>query len=251
MVKQIEEAAGLLAARRKAVALTGAGISVESGIPPFRGREGLWEKYDPEEYAHIDAFRANPAKVWEMQAQFLEVIDRALPNDAHLALARLESMGILATVITQNVDGLHQLAGNTDVVEFHGNNRRLICLSCRRYFPVARAREQMPPLCDCGAVLKPDAVFFGEPIPRDALLRSHVAAQSCQVMLVIGTSAVVEPAASIPLVAKRAGVAIIEINPEPTGLTNSIADYFLQGKAGEILPRLVELVQAERGRDNI
>lgn len=247
-MEQIKEAAGLLAARRKAVALTGAGISVESGIAPFRGRGGLWEKYDPDEYAHIDAFLANPAKVWEMQAEFLEVIDRARPNPGHLALARLEEMGVLETVVTQNVDGLHQMAGNRDVIEFHGNNRRLVCLNCRQYYPISRCREQMPPVCDCGAVLKPDAVFFGEPIPQDALLRSHMAARQCRVMLVVGTSAVVEPAASIPFVAKRSGAVIIEVNTEPTGLTSSITDYFLQGEGGQVLPPLVDLVGEALGQ---
>lgn len=219
-----------------AIALTGAGISVASGIPAFRGMGGLWEKYDPDEYATIDAFRANPGKVWKMIKEFKEVIERARPNPAHLALARLEQLGFLRTVITQNVDGLHQEAGNANVIEFHGNSRQAVCLACGKKYPNARLDlETLPPHCfSCGGVLKPDAVFFGEPIPREALTRAREEAQSCRVVLVVGTSAVVEPAASIPYLARRAGAAIIEVNPERA----LFSDIFLPGPAEEILPSL-------------
>lgn len=239
----LQQAARAIIGGQPVAALTGAGISVESGIPPFRGRGGLWEKYDPAEYADISSFRRNPAKVWQMQAEFLEVMERAKPNAGHMGLVELEKMGLLRTIITQNVDGLHQAAGNSDVIEFHGNNRYLVCPACDQRYPMARAREEMPPRCQCGAILKPDVVFFGEPIPKVALTRAYATAQTCRCMLVIGTSAVVEPAASIPYMAKQHGAVIIEVNPEPTGLTTSISDYFLQGPAGTVMPELVEAVR--------
>lgn len=234
------------------VALTGAGISVESGIPPFRGKGGLWEKYDPLECAEINAFRRNPLRFWELQAELLEVFRQARPNPGHLALARLEEMGYLKTVITQNIDGLHQMAGNTDVVEFHGNSRELVCLSCgQRYSFSIVFSMPLPPLCNCGYVLKPGAVFFGEPIPPEALYRAQEAAEWCRVMLVVGTSAQVYPAANLPYIAKKRGAVIIEVNPEVTELTYSIVDYFLQGEAGKVLPLLVEEVEAQASYQRI
>jgi NAD-dependent deacetylase len=151
------------------VALTGAGISVESGIPDFRSAGGLWSKYDPMEYGTIESFRANPAKVWKMLAELDEVLLRADPNPAHRALAELEKRGILRLIITQNVDSLHQRAGNTKVVEFHGNNRTLRCDSCGQVFSRASVSlKNLPPRCPCGEALRPELVFFGEPIPGDA-----------------------------------------------------------------------------------
>lgn len=229
----------IVAVKNSTIALTGAGISVASGIPAFRGMGGLWEKYDPEEYATIEAFRQNPAKVWQMLKEFKDVIQQARPNPAHLALARLEQLGYLRAVITQNVDGLHQEAGNTNVIEFHGNNRQVVCLKCGNKYPNEEViLDSLPPHCRCGGVLKPDAVFFGEPIPWAALSRSHEEAHNCRVALVIGTSAVVEPAASIPYLARRAGARIIEVNPERA----LSSDIFLRGPAEEIMPLLVDEV---------
>ncbi len=240
MMTQISNAAVEIAgAKNNTIALTGAGISVASGIPAFRGVGGLWDKYDPEEYATIEAFRKNPAKVWVMLKEFKEVIQNARPNPAHLALAKLEQLGYLRAIITQNVDGLHQEAGNTNVIEFHGNNRDTVCLKCGRKYPGTELNlDTLPPYCNCGGVLKPDAVFFGEPIPQEALSRSYEEAYNCRVVLVIGTSAVVEPAASIPYLARRAGARIIEVNPERA----LAADIFLQGPAEEIMPLLVDEV---------
>jgi len=232
-------AAEIAGAKNGVIALTGAGISVASGIPAFRGMSGLWAKYDPEEYATIEAFQRNPAKVWVMLKEFKEVIQNARPNPAHLALAKLEQLGYLRAIITQNVDGLHQEAGNTNVIEFHGSNREAVCLKCGG----KRASGELdlavlPPYCNCGGVFKPDAVFFGEPIPWPALSRSREEAYNCRVVLVIGTSAVVEPAASIPYLARRAGATIIEVNPERA----LSADLFLRGPAEEIMPLLVDEV---------
>ncbi len=245
MEAKLDEAARLLAVRRRAVALTGAGISVESGIPDFRSRGGLWERFDPAEYATIQAFRANPPKVWKMLAEMESVLDAARPNPAHETLARLEEAGIVQGVITQNIDGLHQAAGSRRVVEFHGSHRTLSCLACGGRVDREEARRRgVPPACECGSVLKPDVVFFGEPIPEEALREAYRLAASCRVMLVVGTSAEVAPANQMPWIAKQAGAAVIEVNLEPTHLTGSITDVFLQGKAGRVLRDLGERTAA-------
>jgi NAD-dependent deacetylase len=240
----IKTAAADLAAARHVVALTGAGISVESGIPPFRGKGGLWEKFDPMEIAHIDAFRRDPLKVWTVLVKEMkDIVDRARPNPGHLGLAKLESIGKLKTVITQNIDGLHQLAGCTDVIEFHGNFAWQRCTDCHRRYPTRSVDiSELPPRCECRGILRPDAVFFGEMIPVEALWRSKQAASDCDLMLVVGTSAVVHPAASIPMIAKQAGAKIIEINPEPTPLTGEISDYLIRGTAGGIMERIVAVL---------
>lgn len=237
MKRLFERAASDLNAAKHIVALTGAGISVESGIPPFRGKGGVWEKFDPMEVAHIDAFMRDPGRVWSLLLKDMkEILDRARPNDAHKGLAKLEAWGKLKTVITQNVDGLHQMAGNTDVIEFHGSFARHRCLDCNRRCETHEINlSQIPPRCDCGGIYRPECVFFGEMIPPQHLLRSRQAAVQCDIMLVIGTSAVVQPAAFMPLVAKEAGALVIEINPEKTPLTGSVSDYLVQGKAGDML----------------
>jgi len=227
------EAAETLRARGNAVALTGAGISVESGIPAFRGIQGMWEKYDPMEYATIGAFLQDPEKVWGMLKEMVDLFSRAVPNSAHLGLAEMERRGVLRSVITQNVDGLHQAAGSRRVIEFHGNAEELICLSCwNRYPSRVKIREGIPPRCACGKILKPNLVLFGEPIPWDAQEEAETEAKRCSVLLVIGTSAQVAPACDIPLLSKRSGAVIIEINPEETPLTKSVADLHLREKAG-------------------
>lgn len=243
----IKQAAGDLAAARNVVALTGAGISTESGIPPFRGKGGLWEKFDPMEIAHIDAFMKDPARVWNLLIKEMKaIVDTARPNDAHKGLARLEQMGKLKTVITQNIDGLHQAAGNTDVIEFHGNFAWQRCMDCSQKYETSQVDiSQIPPRCRCGGILRPDAVFFGEMIPQDAMWRSKQAASDCDLMLVVGTSAVVQPAALMPLFAKKTGAKIIEINPQETPLTVEVSDYLIKGRAGEVMNRIMqELEQA-------
>ncbi len=242
----IQQAAKDLASCKEAAALTGAGISVESNIPPFRGKGGIWEKFDPMEYAHIDAFMNDPAKVWNALLKDMKaIIDQAKPNAGHLGLARLETLGKLKTVITQNVDGLHQLAGNTDVIEFHGNFAWHFCIACKgRIRTEEMTLSEIPPRCACGGIYRPDCVFFGEMIPAQALWRSRQAAAACDLMLVIGTSAVVQPAALMPVIAKEAGAKVIEINPEPTPLTGEISDYLIQGKAGKTLSAI--LAELER-----
>ncbi len=243
MENLIAEAADIIINSNLTLALTGAGISVESGIPDFRSAEGLWSKYDPAEYATIEAFRANPEKVWNMLREMDAVVSGAKPNKAHLGLGELEKMGYLHFIITQNIDNLHQEGGAKNVIEYHGNSRTLSCIWCGKRYGVEEKRDQFPPRCECGKILKPDVVFFGEPIPADALNRSFQLASSAEALLVIGTSAVVSPANTIPTVAKQNNATIIEINMEKTHLTDSITDIFLQGSAGEIVDALVREVK--------
>jgi NAD-dependent deacetylase len=228
--------------------LTGAGISVESGIPPFRGKGGLWEKIDPMEVAHIDAFMEDPARVWRLLIQDLgHQLASARPNDAHHGLAALENLGCMTSIITQNVDGLHQAAGSSRVVEFHGTFATVSCLKCHARQPIKNCLTgELPPLCDCGGVLRPDCVFFGEMIPTKAFQAAQVAVATCDVMLVVGTSATVQPAAHMPVMAKQNGAVIIEINPEATPLSHSISDYMIKGPAGVSMRRLTAAVAKMR-----
>jgi NAD-dependent deacetylase len=247
----IQRAATDILHSRKTIAFTGAGISVESGIPAFRGAQGLWEKYDPEEYAHIHAFHANPERVWLMLKEMFSLIMTAKPNRAHWGLAELERMGLLSSIVTQNVDGLHQAAGSRNVVEFHGSHNTLTCLKCNEKKEGRSLNlEDLPARCPrCSSLLKPDVVFFGEPIPWKAQVLSFKESQSCGTVLVIGTSAVVYPAASIPMMAKEKGAKIIEVNMEPTPMTDQISDYMIQGSAGEIIPAIVEEIKNHRQRE--
>jgi NAD-dependent deacetylase len=236
-----ELAAALLRQGRRAVALTGAGISVESGIPDFRSPDGLWSRFDPGEYAHILAFRANPAKVWTMLREMEGLISRARPNPAHLALAELEARGMLLGIITQNVDNLHRAAGNQRVVEYHGNALRLICDRCRAPQPLESVDFQQPPsYCRCGGLIRPDVVFFGEAIPPAAQAEAEELARGCDLLLVIGTSGEVAPASYLPYIAKESGAIIVENNLEPTRLTYTLTDHFLPGPAGKLWPQVMQ-----------
>jgi len=239
------ELAELIRGHPRVVALTGAGISVESGIPSFRGAGGLWERYDPLEYAHIQAFRRNPLKVWQLLKEMDETITRARPNPAHYALAELEARGFLLGIITQNVDNLHQAAGSQRVVEYHGNALRFICDNCRGHHPRESLDLSRPPLyCYCGGLIRPAVVFFGEAIPPGAQAEAEDLAQHCDLLLVIGTSGEVAPASYIPHLAQRWQALIVENNLEPTGLTATLADHFLAGSAGQIWPViLAELIK--------
>ncbi len=245
MKNLIEQAADIIINSKLTIALTGAGISVESGIPDFRSPGGLWSKFDPFEYASITVFRSNPEKVWEMAQEMTELVDAAKPNSAHIGMADLENMGYLHHIITQNVDNLHQESGSKDVIEYHGNTSTLTCLRCGKRYKSIDKKDEIPPRCRCGQILKPDAVFFGEAIPTDALNRSFRLASEARALMVVGTSALVSPANTIPSVAKQSGAKIIEINNESTHLTSSITDVFLQGNAGSIMPLLVEEVKGK------
>ena len=236
-----KELAALIRRRPRVAALTGAGISVESGIPSFRGAGGLWDRYDPMEYAHIRAFRRDPAKVWQLLKEMDDTISRARPNPAHYALAELEAKGYLTGIITQNVDNLHQAAGSKRVVEYHGNALRFVCDHCRGHHPRETLDFSQTPLyCLCGGLIRPDVVFFGEAIPPTAQAEAEDLAQHCDLLLVIGTSGEVAPASYIPAIAREWHALIVENNLEPTGLTSAIADHFLPGSAGEVLPRVIK-----------
>lgn len=241
MNKLIKKTADLILSSKKTIALTGAGISVESGIPPFRGKGSLWDKIDPMEYAHINSFLKDPEKVWKgLLIEMGEIISQAVPNDGHKRLALLEKNQLLDTIITQNVDGLHQFAGNTDVIEFHGSFAWQRCLECHKPLETTRVDlSKIPPECECGGLLRPDCIFFGEMIPEDSLWRSRKISEECDLMIVVGTSAVVQPASMMPEIAKKHGASVVEINPEETPLTDRITDCFLKGDAGKVLNQLV------------
>jgi NAD-dependent deacetylase len=222
------------------VALTGAGVSAESGIPTFRGKDGLWNRYRPEELANPQAFAADPEKVWKWYAWRMEKVFNAEPNKAHLALAELERIGILKCLITQNVDDLHERAGSTNVLHLHGSLRVVKCTNCSNALEVSNP-PQIPPLptCEkCGSLLRPGVVWFGEMLPPDVLERAMREVEKSDAIIVAGTSAVVQPAASLPLIVKRKGGIVIEINPDETPLT-SLADFSIRGKAGEVMDELL------------
>lgn len=240
----IKEAARIIVNSKLTLALTGAGISVESGIPDFRGAGGLWSKYDPAEYASITAFRQNPEKVWNMLRDMEELVSQAKPNPAHSGMGELEKMGFLHYIITQNVDNLHQAGGAKNVIEYHGNSSTLSCLWCGKHYSAEEKRHESPPTCECRKILKPDVIFFGEAIPSEAMNKSFGLAASAQALMVVGTSAVVSPANTIPAIAKRNGAKIVEMNKERTHLTDSVTDVFIQGEAGKTMPLLVAEVKA-------
>jgi NAD-dependent protein deacetylase/lipoamidase len=247
--QRIDDAAAVLAGARKVIALTGSGISAESGVPTFRGESGLWRQFRAESLATPEAFARDPTLVWEWYDWRRGLIAPAEPNAGHRVLARWEAQFDDFAVITQNVDGLHAKAGSRDVVELHGNIWKA---RCTREGTVHEAREtplsRLPPVCpDCGALVRPHIVWFGEALDRSVLERAYALSETSQVMVVVGTSAVVQPAASLPLAAARAGAKIIEINVEPTALTD-LADYHLAGQAGEVLPRLDVLLRERTGR---
>ncbi len=243
----IERAAEAILRCRCAVALTGAGISVESGIPDFRSASGLWQRFDPLEYATIEAFHRNPRKVWKMLAELHTIVSAASPNAAHRALAELEAAGRLAAVITQNVDHLHEKAGSRNVITFHGDAQRLRCLSCGGTFPAEGVKELPPPCPECGAILKPDVVLFGEAIPPEAIARAWAAVEACDLLLVVGTSAEVFPAGEIPYLARERGATIVEVNPDRTKIS-AIATLSIHAPAGEVLPRIVARIEALEGQ---
>ena len=232
---------------------SGAGMSKESGIPTFRDAlTGLWARYDPQELATPQAFRRNPDLVWSWYWHRRQLLDSVRPNPGHEAIAALEALVPRVVVLTQNVDGLHVVAGSTDVVELHGSLRRYKCFAGCQGSPTAidlsvlNAGPERAPRCPlCGDYVRPDVVWFGEVLGEGALDRAFDVAASSDVMLVVGTSGVVQPAASLPVVARQAGSTVIEVNPSPSEIT-PLADIFLQGPAGEVLPALVDTLRAQR-----
>ena len=240
-------AAELLSAARSGLALTGAGVSAESGIPTFRGEGGLWTKYDPVKIASIDYFMADPSAYWSVSKDRGRIALAAKPNPAHVALAALEASGHLAAIVTQNTDGLHQDAGGRRVIEIHGSGRMVQCLDCGNREPRSEVQSrldiEMPPRCKvCGGMfLKPTVVLFGEPMPPTAIQEALALARAADVMLVVGSSLVVYPAADIPVVAARSGARLIIVNAEATAF-DRLAEVVIHGRAGEVLPEIVSLI---------
>lgn len=245
----LDKIADLAANCRACVVLTGAGISAESGVPTFRGQEGLWAKFRPEELANMNAFLANPKLVWEWYCWRRTLMAAVKPNPGHEAITRLEKLFDSFVLITQNVDGLHGAAGTVRVLELHGDIHRNKCVACGR--PHLAMRDIDPdniPVCTtCGGKIRPDVVWFGEMLDEEILAEAFRVSEEADIFLCVGTSAVVHPAASLPVVAKRHGATLVEINVEQTPLTE-LADYHLPGKAGEILPELARRLEA-KGRE--
>lgn len=234
-----KRATSAVAQARRIVVLTGAGISAESGIPTFRDQlTGLWARFRPEDLATPEAFLADPKLVWDWYAWRRAKVADVKPNAGHAALADLARRKSV-TLVTQNVDGLHQQAGSDDVIELHGNIRRVRCFE--RGHPAGRWEDAagVPSCAQCGSLLRPDVVWFGESLPAAALERAITLAGECDVFLSVGTSSVVEPAATLPVLARQAGALVIEVNPEATPLTR-LADFSLRGPAGVVLPRIVQ-----------
>jgi NAD-dependent deacetylase len=268
MENLIQRAGKDLIAAKYAIALTGAGISTESGIPDFRGPSGIWTRNPQAErraYQSYEEFLSDPKKWWEQRLQgpsLLGDLEKAKPNAGHYALVELETMGLLKCVITQNVDALHEKAGSGNVIEYHGSILKLRCVDCGSRFKrgefdleTLRTEGALPPRCPkCGGTIKTDGVSFGEPIPNDVAQRSLKEAGKCDLMLICGTSAVVYPFADLPRIARQRKdgapeTIIIEVNADPTPLTEEkLSDYLIRGKTGEILPRLVETIRRSRER---
>ena len=247
--KKIREAAELLMNSKSAVALTGAGISTESGIPDFRGEGGIWEKYKPEIYGNIKAFMNNPAKFWELAEKVAPTLFKAKPNPGHVALAELEKMDIIKAVITQNIDELHQKAGSIIVYEVHGNINRFDCLGCRASYSKETVLKKLkkdkkkPPLCDiCAAPLKPSVTLFGESLPKFEIYQSQALSQKADVMLIAGSSLEVAPACDLPLYTLRERGKLIIVNDQPTHLDER-ASVVIRHKTGIILPLIVEQIK--------
>lgn len=241
-----QEAAKQIVDSHYCVAFTGAGISVESGIPPFRGENGLWNKYDPKSF-EIDYFLQDSPRSWAIIKDiFYDLFGHVLPNTAHYALAEMEHRGVLKAVITQNIDNLHKDAGSKEVYEFHGSLKQIICLQCRQKVDVAQVdMERVPPAClTCGGLMKPDVVFFGEAIPEYAASKSIDATRKADCMILIGTTGTVAPANTLPYRAKAAGTTIIEINPAASEYTDQITDIFIQDNATRAMEHLMEAIDA-------
>jgi NAD-dependent deacetylase len=234
----------------RVAALTGAGISAESGIPTFRGENGLWKELAPEELASFDAFYSNPAIVSEWYQHRRTIIQNSSPNPAHHALFELSGLFPQFDIITQNVDGLHQRAGCQNVIELHGSIMRNYCIRCGYRYTVEEFDDiyessfNHVPLCHCGGYIRPDVVWFGEPLPTDQLDTAVYTASNADIFIIIGTSARVQPASELPILAKSKGAFLVEINPNRTVMTDSV-DLSIRGAAGIVLPKLVEQLRSK------
>ena len=244
--ENIKKCASLIASKKNTAILTGAGISVESGIADFRSKGGIWDKYDPSVYAYIDNFIKNPAKIWEFFREANKAFENVKPNRSHLVLAELEAMGLVTSVATQNIDHLHQKAGSKNVYDLHGNSNFLECIKCRRKYEkddkTIKVKDDIP-YCTCGMALKPAIVMFGEMLPDAPFKKAKKDASRALVYMVVGTSAVVSPANTLPGLAKMNGADIIEINLSKTQLTSSLKTIFLQGSCSAVLDELLKEIK--------
>jgi len=231
------------------ISFTGAGISEESGIPTYRSKGGFWTKYDPNKYASIDAFNEDPSYYWNFYKDTRKpILEVAQPNPGHFALSELEKMGKMRYVVTQNIDGLHAMAGSQNVIELHGTTRSFRCKKCEKHYVIEEVNDiletELPPLCrECNGVIRPNVIFFGEMLPGEAINTAMMEAAQADFIIGIGSSMVVYPAAQIPVIAKENGARFLIVNAEVTNL-DLIADYVINGKAGEILPEIVNALKA-------
>lgn len=245
------EFVGKLVSAKSIVFFTGAGISAESGISTFRGKDGIWNKLRPEELASFDAFMKNPDMVWEWYQYRRKIINESKPNPGHIAIAEFEKYFDKVSVVTQNVDNLHGRAGSKTIYELHGNIERNFCVKCNTFYNTIKYRfTDKAPKCEkCGGLIRPDIVWFGEMLPQEVFANAEKDAEWSDICFVVGTSAVVYPAAYIPIRAKKNGSYLVELNIEETELSG-LADYSLFGKSGEILPLILEKVK-EMGKTRL
>lgn len=241
----IDQVANIIRDSGNTVAFSGAGLSAESGIPTYRGASGLWNEYDPDKYANIDYFLHDPSYYWRFFRDVrFPILQKAKPNQGHHSLAEMERRGKCQAVITQNIDGLHFEAGQRNVAELHGNSRRFYCMDCAHMITMEKAHKlvckDLPPRCACGGLIRPDVVFFGEPLPADAFQSASRAALESDVFLAVGSSLVVQPAAQLPAMAKQNGAQLIIVNTGETPL-DGMADYVFDASASVILAQIVEM----------
>jgi NAD-dependent deacetylase len=244
MREKIYKLKKIISKSKKIIAFTGAGFSAESGISTFRGAGGLWSKYDPAIYANINYFNKDPTYYWNFfKDERYPVIKNAKPNDGHYSLVKLENQGKIDRIITQNIDGLHQISGSSEVIELHGNTRKIFCMNCDKTYSIDKIfnklKYELPPKCSCGGILKPGTVLFGEPIPKNALNKAILSAQNCDLFIVLGSSLIVYPAASIPRIAKKNGAILVIVNIDPTPL-DYIADLVIHDRASKVLSILIK-----------
>ena len=243
MDRKISEIKKLISISDRIIAFTGAGFSAESGISTFRGAGGLWSKYDPSIYADINIFMQDSTYYWNFfRDERYPTIKKAKPNDGHYALVKLEKLGKIYRIITQNIDGLHQIAGSSEVIELHGNTRKIFCLNCDKTYTLDEAynllEKELPPRCSCGGKLKPGTILFGEPLPQAAIDMANIAARNCDMFIVLGSSLVVYPAASLPEIAKNVDAKLIIVNIDSTPL-DSIADFVINDSASKFLSEII------------
>ena len=242
-MKMFDTVAQKLKDSRKIVFVTGAGISQESGIPTFRGKDGYWRKYDPMKLASIDAFYDDPKLVWEWYDDRRKNILDVKPNEGHFAISQMEEFKDVV-VLTQNIDGLHQRSGSTNVLELHGSIIRIKCTVCDFTDNITENFESLPPKCKCGSMLRPDVVWFGEPLPQNIWQSAIKEASICDVMIIVGTSLVVSPANTLPVYAKQNGAILIEVNPEKTVMSNDMT-LSIQATSVEVLPKMLSIFKNE------